>query len=157
MSTTILDRTAQTVRGNRTRVVVGLGVVLVLVAAGAGVLLLTRADAASASATPPPPADAHLTQVPGLPAGATECKPVYPNVQKPYDRGARGTPETSCPFVEQVRQAYDELPPGAGARRMRVPSPYTYKWYDLECTPTGSYVTCTGGAAAIMYLYGSGG
>jgi hypothetical protein len=156
MSTTLLGRTARTMRGNRTRVAVGLGVVLVLVATGAAVLLLTRTDDAPASAARPPPTDAHLTQVQGLPAGATACKPVYRNVEKPYARGARGTPETSCPFVEQVRQAYDALPPGTGPRRMRVPSPYTYKWYDLECTPTGSYVTCTGGAAAIMYLYDSG-
>ena len=153
MSTTILDRAAQTVRGNRTRVAVGLGVALVLLAAGAGALLLTRTDAAPASAAPPPPTDVHLTQVHGLPAGATDCPPVYPHVLAPYDRGARGTPATSCPFVEEVRMTYAKQPPSAGPRQLRVPSPATYKWYDLVCAPTGSYVTCTGGVAAVVYLY----
>jgi hypothetical protein len=153
MSTTILDRTAHTLRGNRTRAVVGLGVVFVLVAAAAGVLLLTRADAAPPGAETPAPANAHLTQVPGLPAGATDCPPVYSHLLAPFNRGAKGTPATSCGFVEQARRTYDNQPPSAGPQQMRVASPATYKWYDVVCVPTGSYVTCTAGVAAIIYLY----
>jgi hypothetical protein len=157
MSTTLLDRTAHALRGNRTRAAVGLGVVFILVAAAAGVLLLTRVDAAPPPAEALAPAPVRLEQVHGLPPGATDCPPVYSHLLTPYARGARGTPQTSCGFVEQVRMAYAKQPPATGARQMRVPSPTTYKWYDLVCTPTPtpikSYVTCSGGAAAIMYLY----
>jgi hypothetical protein len=153
MSTTILDRAAQAMRGNRTRVVVGLGVAFVLVGAAAGAFLLTGAGAAPRGTAAPTPNDAHLQQVHGLPAGATDCPPVYPHVLAPYNRGARGTPATSCPFVEEVRMTYAKQPPSAGPRQLRVPSPATYKWYDLVCAPTGSFVTCTGGVAAVIYLY----
>jgi hypothetical protein len=153
MSTTLLDRTAHALRGNRTRAAVGLGVLFVLVAAAAGVLLLTRAAAAPPPAEALAPAPVRLEQVHGLPAGATDCPPVYSHLLVPFNRGAKGTPATSCGFVEQARMAYAKQPPATGARQMRVPSPATYKWYDLVCTPTGSYVTCTGGAAAIMYFY----
>ena len=153
MSTTLLDRIAYALRGNRTRAALGLGVVYILVAAAAGVLLLTRADAAPPGAEAPAPSDAHLEQVPGLPAGATDCPPVYSHLLAPFNRGAKGTPATSCGFVEQARMIYDKQPPSAGPRQMRVASPATYKWYDVVCVPTGSYVTCTGAVAAIIYLY----
>ncbi len=44
-------------------------------------------------------------QVPGLPPGATQCDRVLPEEVNPFNAGARGTPMTSCPFVEQVRRA----------------------------------------------------
>jgi hypothetical protein len=155
MSTTLLDRTAQTVRGNRTRAIVGLGVLLVLVGAAAAVLLWTKSDATPPGSRTPALVDVHLAEVPRLPRGATECPLVYPDLTAPFDRGARGTPATSCGFVEQARTAYAKSSPGTGPRQIRVPSPATYKWYDLVCTPTGSgsYVTCTGGAGAVIYLY----
>jgi serine/threonine-protein kinase len=59
---------------------------------------------------------------------------------------------TSCPFVEQVRRAYDtDLRPGTS--QLPVVSPATGKRYTLACMTTGSYATCTGAVGAVIYLY----
>jgi hypothetical protein len=96
-----------------------------------------------------------LAQVPGLPAGAAECPLVYTDVRVPFNAAARGTPTTSCAFVEQARQQYSRQSPSSssGTLQMSVISPTTEKWYNLVCTTTGNYVTCAGGAAAVIYLY----
>ena len=52
----------------------------------------------------PPAAPVAAAQVPDLPLGAMACKKLYNDIQIPFDAGARGTPTTSCPFVEQVRR-----------------------------------------------------
>ena len=89
-----------------------------------------------------------------LPPGAVACKKVYNDVHRPFNAGARGTPTTSCPFVEQVRRTYSQLSStSAPTDQIHATSPATEKSYDLACIPTGSYVTCTGGAAAVIYLY----
>ncbi len=156
MSTPFLDRTAQMLRGNRTRSIVGLGVVLVLVAVAIVVVLLRgKSDAAPTDSVAPSVVDVHLEQVGGLPPGATACPRVYSYLLTPYNQGAKGTPATSCGFVEQVRLTYAKQPRAAGSVQMRVASPTTYKWYDLVCDPTGNYVTCTGGVGAVIYLYNS--
>lgn len=94
------------------------------------------------------------SQISGLPAGATQCPAVYPKIVSPFNAGARGTPTTSCPFVEQVRRAYSQRPaPLSAAQQMRVASPATGKWYDLVCAPTQRFVTCSGAVVAVIYLY----
>jgi hypothetical protein len=153
MSTTFLDRTAQTVRGSRTRAGVGLGGVLVLLGAAAAVLLWTSSSTTPPDSAAPPLADKHLAQVHGLPAGATECPPVYTHLLAPFDRGARGTPATSCGFVEQARLTYATQARGVGPQQLRVVSPARNMWYDLACAPTGTHLTCTGGVGAVIYLY----
>ncbi len=107
----------------------------------------------SMPAAPPPVA----SRVPDyLPLGAVACQKVYNDVHLPFDAGARGTPTTSCPFVEQVRRTYSQLSAtSAPTDQIRAISPSTEKWYALACIPTGNYVTCTGGAAAVIYLYNS--
>jgi hypothetical protein len=93
-------------------------------------------------------------QVPGLPPGAAACPRIQTDVQVPFNVGARGTPATSCGFVEQVRKEYSaQSTPTAGPTELRVISPATSKWYQLACFKSGTYVTCTGGAAAVIYLY----
>jgi hypothetical protein len=90
--------------------------------------------------------------VPGLPPSAATCEVQYTEVTTPYNAGARGTPMTSCPFVEQVRRAYasDSRP---GSPDLPVVSPQTGKRYTMACVPTGSYATCTGAVGAVIYLY----
>lgn len=101
-------------------------------------------------ATPHPP----LNQVNGLPKGATECPPVYPHLLLPFNAGARGTPTTSCAFVEQVRMEYaKQNTTASGSATLNVVSPATEMQYQLACQTTGSYATCAGGAAAVIYLY----
>ena len=92
-------------------------------------------------------------QVPNLPRGASSCTPIQADVQGQFDLGARGTPATSCPFVEQVRKAYGQNSPTPAPMELIVVSPTTSKSYKLACLSSTTYVTCTGGAAAVVYLY----
>jgi hypothetical protein len=104
--------------------------------------------------TSPPSTSRVLTQVPFLPRGAVPCAPIYKDVRVPFNAGAQGTPTTSCPFVEQVRMEYAARNPAVSPTiQMSVISPVTDKWYELSCVTTGTYVTCAGGVAAVIYLY----
>lgn len=96
-----------------------------------------------------------LAQVGGLPPGAASCHPIYTEIKTPFNAGARGSPLTSCPFVEQVRRTAhtEHLSTSSPPTQLRVVSPTTRKSYEMQCTSAGSYVTCTGGEDAIVYLY----
>jgi hypothetical protein len=56
-------------------------------------------------------------------------------------------PNTSCPFAENVRAAYDRRGPGAVA----VYSPVTRRTYVMTCS-RGASVVCTGGDHASVYF-----
>lgn len=104
--------------------------------------------------TPPPSTSRVLTQVTFLPRGAVPCPQAYKDDHVPFNAGARGTSTTSCPFVEQVRKEYTTRNPVPSSTvQMSVISPATKTWYDVSCVTTGNYVTCAGGAAAVIYLY----
>lgn len=124
-----------------------------------GVILLAVQAATRSSHPPDRPAGstaptAGIAQVPGLPPGATGCPTLFTDPAAAFAAGARGTPMTSCPFVEQTRRSFTKSPgPDAGPRQLRVASPSTGKWYDLVCVPSGTFVTCSGGVGAIIYLY----
>ncbi len=108
--------------------------------------------------TTPQSTPSSIKQVPGLPPGANACQPIETNLPGPFNAGAQGTPVTSCAFVEQVRKQYSaRSSPTSETVRLSIFSPVTSKWYDLACVSTGHYVTCTGGAAAVVYLYTSAG
>jgi hypothetical protein len=96
-----------------------------------------------------------ISPVPSLPRGADACPVLYRDVTVPFDAGARGTPMTSCGFVEEVRRAYATTPPPTSpmASQIAVASPSTHKVYKLVCFETGGYATCTGGQGAVIYLY----
>lgn len=95
---------------------------------------------------------------PYLPPGAARCQRIYPDVPGRFNASARGTPATSCAFAEEARKEYGaQSPQSPGPTDLRVLSPATRKWYDLACLSSGDYVTCTGGAAAVIYLYHSSG
>jgi hypothetical protein len=69
---------------------------------------------------------------PAPPAGGTDC-----------GGGLHAGPNTSCPFAQNVRDAYNEAP-GAHAT-VRVFSPVTDQTYTMTCAPAGNGVTCSGG------------
>lgn len=99
-------------------------------------------------------APSSIKQVPGLPPGADWCDPIYPDVPGRFNASAHGTPATSCAFAEEARKEYAaQSSPLSGPVHLRVVSPATSKWYDLACLRSRDYVTCTGGAAAVIYLY----
>lgn len=88
-----------------------------------------------------------------LPEGARECPPEG-GPAGGFTQTAVGTSSTSCPFAEQVRLAYGaNRPPSSGPRQIDARSPVTGETYTMTCTTTGSYVVCTGGDGAVVYVY----
>ena len=57
--------------------------------------------------------------------------------------GLYAGPNTTCPFAQNVRDAYNEAP-GATAT-VEVYSPVTGQTYTMDCAPSGTGVTCSGG------------
>ena len=74
-------------------------------------------------------------------AGGTDC-----------GGGLHAGPNTSCPFAQNVRDAYNEAP---GARAsVRVFSPVTDQTYTMTCAPAGNGVTCSGANnASVTWSY----
>lgn len=129
----------------------GIAVALVAVIAAGGYFggSALRGQTSPSKPSPPP-----LVHVDGLPPGATDCDPVYKDLLVPFNASARGTPMTSCPFAEQVRMEYSRhSATESGVVPLKVVSPTTELQYDVTCLVIGGYATCSGGAAAVIYLY----
>lgn len=129
-------------------------IVLAVVAVG-GYFSVSALLPHSSRHTTPQSAPSTTEHVPAyLPPGAVVCDRIYPDVPGRFNASARGTPATSCPFAEEARNEYAaQSSPSSGPVHLRVVSPATFKWYDLACLSSPDYVTCTGGAAAVIYLY----
>jgi hypothetical protein len=122
----------------------------------AGLNVLVIASAALFLVLRQPHAATSLAQVGDpLPPGAAKCRLIYKEITAPFDTGARGTPLTSCPFVEQVRWTAkaDHLSPSSPPTKLLAVSPTTRKPYEMQCISAGNYLTCTGGEDAVVYLY----
>ena len=107
-------------------------------------------------AGPPTQAVPPLAQVgQPLPIGAGWCRVIYPEIEEPFNAAARGTPLTSCPFAEQVRRTAqaEHFSLKSPSAQLKVVSPISRKWYEMQCTSAGTYATCTGGEDAVVYLY----
>ena len=76
-----------------------------------------------------------------------------PPISKKTDCGSGLTvgPNTSCPFAENVRAAYES----SGSGILDVYSPTTGQTYRMYCT-SGSPVVCTGGHGASVYFTSGG-
>ena len=85
-----------------------------------------------------------------LPIGAVECSHVGDG---PFSRSARGNDVTSCPFSENVRQAFlaDRNP--SIPKPVQAFSPVTQQWYTMTCTNENSIVVCRGGNDAVVDIY----
>jgi hypothetical protein len=122
----------------------------------AGLNVLVIASAALFLVLRQPHAGTSLAQVGDpLPPGAASCPQIYPEITAPFNAGAAGTPLTSCVFVEQVRWTAkaDHLSTSSPPTRLSAVSPITRKQYEMQCISAGSYLTCTGGEDAVVYLY----
>jgi hypothetical protein len=139
-------------RKSRVGVAVGAAVVAAVGVGGyfgVNAVLSNRSSQMTSASTPD-----SLRQVQGLPRGAAPCDRIQTDVVVPFNAGARGTPATSCEFVEQVRKAYSaQTTPMSSPTQLSAVSPTTSRWYQLACLNSGTYVTCTGGSAAVIYLY----
>lgn len=106
-------------------------------------------SSSSPSSTPSPSSSSasEVRRTGELPAGASAC-----GRAKEGTSVARGTKVTSCPFAEEVRDAYLDKDPKGADVNLEVRSPVTGDDYTMRCT--GSTVTvCTGGNNAVVYLY----
>jgi hypothetical protein len=76
--------------------------------------------------------------------GAASGSPAPPSSSGGRDcpGGLHAGPNTSCPFAQNVRDAYDAAP-GTTAS-VRVFSPVTGQTYTMSCAAAGSGVTCSG-------------
>ena len=76
--------------------------------------------------------------------GAASGSPAPPSLSGGRDcpGGLHAGPNTSCPFAQNVRDAYDSAP-GTTAS-VRVFSPVTGQTYTMSCAAAGSGVTCSG-------------
>ena len=124
----------------------------------AGLLVVLIASAALFVATRSPQhvAPSALKQVGDpLPPGAAQCHQIYKEITEPFNAGARGTPLTSCALVEQVRWTAkaDHVSTSSPPTQLAVVSPITRKQYEMQCISAGSYLTCTGGEDAVVYLF----
>jgi hypothetical protein len=138
----------------RNRVVVAAAAAVVAGVGVAGYFGVNAVRPHPPSPTNAPPTSGIGVPVPGLPKGAMACDRIQTDVRFPFNAGARGTPATSCAFVEQVRKEYSaHSTPTSGPDQLSAISPATSRSYHLACLSTGTYVTCTGGAAAVIYLY----
>lgn len=127
------------------------GAVLAAIAVG-GYFAINAVLGNPSSSVTAPPASGIDDPAPGLPPGALKCTSVQTDTG-PFNSGARGTPSTSCEFVQQVSMAYSKHTPVPGPDLLTVLSPATSKQYHLVCLSMGGYATCAGGAAAVIYLY----
>jgi hypothetical protein len=101
-----------------------------------------EADAGAAS--PIAAASATSLRASGTQRGATSGSPAPPSSSGGRDCGGglHTGPNTSCPFAQNVRDAYNRAP-GTTAS-VRVFSPVTGQTYTMSCAPAGSGVTCSG-------------
>jgi hypothetical protein len=71
------------------------------------------------------------------------------SVSNPYANGENcggglyAGPDTSCPFAENVYQAWEEAP--GDAATVTAYSPVTDQTYTMNCAPAGAGITCSGG------------
>ncbi len=101
---------------------------------------------------PAPPAKEPQSQPSaGFPPLAKRCPQKY-GATGAYTRSAVGNDRTSCPFAEEVRISYADMGLPGSVQEIKVFSPTTRQLYDVTCQPAGSFVLCTGGNGAVVYL-----
>ncbi|MEB3052345.1 hypothetical protein KV112_21875 [Mycolicibacter sp. MYC123] len=83
-----------------------------------------------------------------LPPGAVECGV---SAGGAYRGAAKGTDSTSCPFVENVRDAFNNSG-GQVPSVVEAYSPVTGKHYQMSCAME-QVITCRGGVNAVVYVY----
>ncbi|WP_242660540.1 hypothetical protein [Mycobacterium kubicae] len=88
-----------------------------------------------------------------LPPGAQACPPTS-GTPGSLGNSAVGSPDTTCPFAEQVRLAYVFTGPASPTpRQIEAVSPVTGQHYSMTCASDGSLVVCRGGNGAVVYVY----
>lgn len=102
----------------------------------------------------------------GKPPGERPTEAKLPSVAEPVNESARNDAQagylvnlyksgpTSDEFANAVHQAYlfNFSTPPTKEHSIRVESPVTGKTYDMKCRDEGSYVHCSGGQGANVYI-----
>lgn len=147
----IAPRPGSGARPSRSWTAVLLTVMLVLVlvvVAGIAVAVIVIGGAGGGQAGPPPVTTSSTPRkpdrtggsgVPSLPPGATIC-----------GAGVAVGPNTTCEFAQNVATAVWAAGP-ENPLRVKAHSPVTNRTYELVCV-RGSWVKCTGGSNATVYV-----
>ncbi|MBB1030921.1 hypothetical protein G6027_08465 [Dietzia sp. SLG310A2-38A2] len=116
-----------------------------------GAATVASAVPTTSAGTPLPRTSASRAAAPAAPAAVLEeCSDSGDDV---LPRSGRGTTVTSCPFAEEVRDAYLGAGHRGGAAEINASSPVTGVTYSMECAPDRDAVVCRGGDNAVVYLY----
>lgn len=105
---------------------------------------------------PAPVTDAQRPTSPALPAGAVAANQAARNGAPAgdFNNVYRGTDVTSEPFAVAVRNDFvsSYLANGSLNQTIYTYSPVTGQRYEMNCSDSGSYVTCRGGNNAVVYI-----
>lgn len=128
----------------------------------AGTTVVTAPSVVTATATTTvvvaQPAPASTFAPPAAPSYASVHLPTTAKIcgslaSGPYAQVATGNESTSCPFALNVQTAYIQAGGSGAPIIINAYSPVTTKWYSMTCSGDQP-VTCTGGVAAIVVLFG---
>lgn len=161
-----------------TAITLGLLLVLLLIIIGAAVYLVLSlgGDSADSATAPPAPSTAELTseqaaeetpvESPAPPA-SRPSQPELPAGSTPANDAARdnipagdlnnvytGTASTSAEFALEVRDEFvrNYLDTGELTGRIQATSPITGQTYEMSCSDSNGFITCSGGNNAVIYI-----
>lgn len=110
----------------------------------------------AANGAVPAPQEIPRPQYPGLPSGAVAANPAAQRgaAAGNFNNVYAGTSVTSQPFARAVRDTYASnfVVTGELNATLNVYSSVTGQSYTMSCSDSGSYVTCTGGNNAVVYI-----
>lgn len=110
-------------------------------------------EAPSEAAAPEPAA---RPEYPDLPAGAVAANAAAGSGSSAgdFEKAYTGSQVTSAPFAAEVAAVYRDHYQRTGELNgvIEARSPVTGQTYSMSCRDNGSYVTCTGGNNAVVYI-----
>lgn len=133
-----------------------IGLLVVGMAIFAALTLSSRGGTSSMQASPTAAAAAPTQAVSAAPTQADPpaAAPAAPAASNSYTYAYSGNGVTTEGFADNVFSAFSSAYASSGTPNVTVSaySPTTGRSYTMSCWDSGSYVTCTGGNNAVVYI-----